>query len=299
MQTRYDVSTLDGFRLASAGSEITDAAVADLAASGAAKKWPVAPLLEYGSVGDDLRRQMGKSVYARIFCDSDTIAAVGKVMEPVKLPLPVLEALDYFRMNDFYTYRHILVVFALSCYLACDLRDELSAAALEAAAGPLHDLGKICIPLPILQKSSPLERSERDLLEHHALAGYLLLAYYLGDPEAFSARVARDHHERKDGSGYPRGITLEDRHVEIVSTCDVYDALVTPRPYRKGNFDNRSALEEITALAEAGKISWDIVRRLVAFNRGNRPHPDECVVSVEKRGAPPPENNYGIIAEEG
>lgn len=298
MRVRYDVSTLGGFRLAAAGSEVTDNLVAELAADGAGQDWPVAVLLEYGSVGSDLRRQMGKGVYSRIFCDSDTIAAVGKIMEPVRLPLPVLEVLDYFRMNDFYTYRHILVVFALSCFLAHDLRDEPGGAALEAAAGPLHDLGKICIPLPLLQKSSPLERSERDLLEHHALAGYLLLAYYLGDREAFSTRVARDHHERRDGSGYPRGITLEDRHVEIVSACDVYDALITPRPYRKGNFDNRSALEEITALAEAGRISWDIVRRLVAFNRGNRPHPDECVVSVEKRGTPPPENNYGLIVGE-
>jgi len=61
--------------------------------------------------------------------------------------------------------------------------------------------------------------------------------------------------------------------VEIVSACDVFDALITPRPYRKGNFDNRSALEEVTALAETGRISWDIVRRLVAFNRGNGPVP--------------------------
>jgi HD-GYP domain-containing protein (c-di-GMP phosphodiesterase class II) len=53
--------------------------------------------------------------------------------------------------------------------------------------------------------------------------------------------------------------------VEIVAACDVYDALITPRPYRKGIYDNRSALEEITTLAEEGKVGWQIVR--LARNR--------------------------------
>ena len=92
--------------------------------------------------------------------------------------------------------------------------------------------------------------------------------------------MARDHHERRDGSGYPRGIPLEDRHVEVVAVCDIYDALVTPRPYRKGAYDNRAALEELTALAHEGKVSFAIVRQLIAVNRTDRPAAEECVVST-------------------
>jgi HD-GYP domain-containing protein (c-di-GMP phosphodiesterase class II) len=219
-------------------------------------------------------------------------------MEPVRLPLPVLEALGHFRKQDFYTYRHILMVFALSCVLASRLPGEAGQFLPEVAAGPLHDLGKICVPLPVLKKSSPLQRSERSLLEQHAAAGFVLLTYYLGEVSAFSACVARDHHERRDGTGYPRGIRLSDSRVEIVAACDVYDALITPRPYRKGSYDNRSALEEITALAEEGKLGWQIVRHLVSLSRSGDPPPEECVVSLEKRGTPPQENNYGVIAED-
>jgi HD-GYP domain-containing protein (c-di-GMP phosphodiesterase class II) len=298
MKVRYDIRTLDGKLLLGAGSAADSGNLEELAAVGAGAGWPVVPLLEYGSIHGDLQHYMGLGPYRRIFADPPTAEAVGRLMEPVGLPLPVLEALDSFRTGDFYTYRHILMVFALSCLLAHDLRDELRRAPLEAAAGPLHDLGKICVPLPILIKSSPLQRSERHLLEHHTAAGYVLIAYYLGDAGAFTARVARDHHERRDGSGYPRGVSLEDRHVEIVSVCDIYDALIMPRPYRKGSYDNRTALEELTSLAEEGKVSRDIVRRLIAFNRTNCWDSRECVVSLEKRGTPPRSNNYGIILDD-
>ena len=299
MKLNYDIRTLDGKLLLGAGSGADSGTIEEVAAAGAGAGWPVVPLLEYGSIHVDLQHYMGLGSYRRIFDDPPVAEAVAGLMEPVLLPLPVLEALDSFRTGDFYTYRHILMVFALSCLLAHDLRDELHRAPLEAAAGPLHDLGKICVPLPILIKSSPLQRSERDLLEHHTAAGYVLIAYYLGDAGASTARVARDHHERRDGSGYPRGVSLKDRHVEIVSVCDIYDALIMPRPYRKGSYDNRTALEELTSLAEEGKVSRDIVRRLIAFNRTDCRDAEECVVSLEKRGTPPRENNYGILLDEG
>ena len=108
----------------------------------------------------------------------------------------------------------------------------------------------------------------------------------------------RDHHEKKDGSGYPRGIPLEDLMVEIVAVSDIYDALVSSRPYRPISYDNRTALEEITGMAGRNEISWEVVRALVAHNRKAKPHSSECSISTEKRGTPPPGNVYGIIAEE-
>lgn len=143
-----------------------------------------------------------------------------------------------------------------------------------------------------------LTRAERSILEHHAVAGYVLLSYYLQDIHGVAARVARDHHERKDGSGYPLGRHLTDRLVEIVAVSHIYDALISPRPYRPTSYDNRTALEEITDLVRQGKLSWEVVQALVACNRRNKPHYSECTVSTEKRGNPPADNRHGIIEAE-
>ena len=160
--------------------------------------------------------------------------------------------------------------------------------------GPMHDIGKICIPLEILQKKTPLDPSERCHLEHHALAGYALLAYYLRDPRCLAARTARDHHERRDGSGYPRGIRLQDPMVEIIVACDIFDALTSPRPYRPQSFDTRSALEVLADMAAKGALGHDVVRALVGFNRKSHPCFRDCEISQERRGTPPSENVYGV-----
>jgi hypothetical protein len=126
----------------------------------------------------------------------------------------------------------------------------------------------------------------------------VLLSYYSGDAEDLAARVARDHHERRNGTGYPRNVRLADPLVEIVAACDVYDALVSSRPYRPISYDNRTALEEITQMAEQGEIGWEVVKALVALNRRSRPRFTEVEVSRERRGAAPPGNVYGVTIEE-
>jgi HD-GYP domain-containing protein (c-di-GMP phosphodiesterase class II) len=83
--------------------------------------------------------------------------------------------------------------------------------------------------------------------------------------------------------------------VEIVVACDIYDALVSPRPYRPMSFDNRSALEEITHMAEQNKLSWDVVKVLIAKNRKAQPHFQDCSISKETRGEIPGKNLYGKI----
>ena len=295
---RIPVKTLDGKELLPAGTRITDSVLYRLAASGAGQRFPEMPLLEYGTLRRDLHTYTRQSAYRVIFNDSERLNAVLSVMERTLLPVPVLEALRYYRRNDSYTYRHILMVFSLSCLLARDLGHDRRDILKEAAAGPLHDIGKISVPLKVLRKTTPLTRSERTLLEHHPISGHVLLCYYLTDPKRFATKVARDHHERRDGSGYPRGIRLNDRLLEIVAVCDVYDALISPRPYRRISFDNRTAIEEITRMAERGEIDWEIVTALVSHNRKHRPPRQECKVSLEKRGKPPEGNLYGIVLED-
>jgi HD domain len=294
----YPVCTLDNKQLLPAGAVLSEEALERLARSGPEDSSPPIPLVEYGTVRQDLPRFLREGCYGIIFRDPKENAGLLRHIGKIRLPLPLLDILGYFRRNDVYTYRHSLRVFLLSALLSKDLSVGDLDTFLGATAGPTHDFGKICVPPRVLRKGTPLLRSERALLEHHTVAGNALLGYYLMNPKTMAAKAAMEHHERRDGSGYPRGVRLSDRLVEIVVVCDVYDALVSPRPYRKVVFDNRTALEEVTALGEQGKIDRAIVRALIARNRKDKPRAEDCAVSLEKRGKPPEGNMYGKILDD-
>jgi putative nucleotidyltransferase with HDIG domain len=101
-----------------------------------------------------------------------------------------------------------------------------------AAGGLLHDMGKLSVPDEILKKPGSLTEEEYDVIKKHSEWGEELLAK-LGFP-ADVRRLVRDHHERLDGSGYPFGAYGDQLDIEtrIICTCDVYDALISPRVYR-------------------------------------------------------------------
>lgn len=295
---RFPVFTPDGRELVPESAVLSPDLIREVAGSIPGNLHRTIPFLEYGSIRRDLHAYLRQDVYRHIFGEQGERDRLMTLMEAIRLPFPVFDILRSFRQNDIYTYRHILIVSALTCLFAQGLSKNVRETFLRTPAGPLHDLGKICVPLEILRKTAPLRRTERAWLEHHTAAGYVLLAYYLGNPETFPCAVARDHHERRDGSGYPRRIRLDDPLVEIVVVCDVYDALLSPRPYRLTSFDNRTAIEEITAMAEEGKIGWDVVRFLVSRNRQKRPPMEECTLSLEKRGKPPKGNLYGVVLDD-
>lgn len=292
----YPVYNLEHRVLLPAGELLTPEVLNELISTSKGTSYKTISFLDYGTIYQDLLRILRKPPYDRIF-EKLNKKVVMTLMKKIHFIEPALKFLDYFKENDFYTYRHLLVVFAMAINLARDLLEKPEDWITALMAGTMHDFGKVCVPLEVLQKNEPLTRSERGILEHHALAGYVILSYFLQNHQSFSAQVARDHHERKDGSGYPLGISLKDRMVEIIAVCDVYDALLSPRPYRPTPFDNRTALEEITEMAKQGKLSWDVVQTLISHNRKDRPPFQECEVSTEKRGTPPADSIYGVIVD--
>lgn len=294
---KYPVQTLDNQILLPAGSVLTKDVLDPLISSNTSYGHQQYSLMLYGTVKDDMIYYLSHPPYDVIFSDAEQVMRIMDLMENVILTIPILQTLDYFKKNEPPTYRHILIVFALSTMLSMYLISDYHERIKEASSCPTHDIGKICVPLNIIKKTTPLTKKEHSLLEHHTAAGFVLMSYYLKDANKLSARVARDHHERKNGSGYPRGVELEDFLVEIVAVSDIYDALISPRPYRPISYDNRTACEELTTMAERGEVSWEIVRALIAHNRKSRPHYSECDISNEKRGEPPPGNLYGIIIE--
>jgi HD-GYP domain-containing protein (c-di-GMP phosphodiesterase class II) len=298
LRLQFPIQTPDRRPLLPAGTPLSRETLDGLLRPGKGGSHPGILLLDFDTVRRDLERYLRQGAYKVIFGDPRRYAETMDLMEKVVLARPLLDALRFFKRADLYTYRHVLRVFALSILLARDLETDYEDLILEATAGPLHDFGKICVPLRILKKTTPLKRSERAALEHHTIAGFVLTGYYIKDFGSIAAKVAAEHHERRDGSGYPRGIALRDRLVEIVVACDVYDALISPRPYRRVSYDNRTALEEITEMGNRGKLDWEIVEALVVVNRKGKTPAGQCPVSVEKRGKPPEGNLYGILLED-
>jgi putative two-component system response regulator len=106
---------------------------------------------------------------------------------------------------------------------------------LIGRAAALHDVGKIEIADEILFKQGELDPGERQEMQRHARAGNELLADSSSDVLRLAAEIALTHHERYDGSGYPRGLTGTEIPLagRIVAVADVFDALVCDRPYRR------------------------------------------------------------------
>jgi response regulator RpfG family c-di-GMP phosphodiesterase len=97
----------------------------------------------------------------------------------------------------------------------------------------LHDIGKLAIPDAILLKPGPLTEKEREIMQHHAQIGYDLVKGipFLAD----AAEIIFAHHERCDGSGYPRGLKTQEipTGARIFALADTFDAMTSDRPYRR------------------------------------------------------------------
>ena len=104
-----------------------------------------------------------------------------------------------------------------------------------AAGAMMHDIGKLMIPEEILDKPSKLTREEYQIMKHHVLYGEALLNGCPGEIMRIAATLAKEHHERWDGSGYLGMKGEEIAYISrLIAVCDVFDALTTTRSYKVG-----------------------------------------------------------------
>lgn len=154
-------------------------------------------------------------------------------------------------LRDPYTAGHQQRVTKLACALATEMGLDANRIEGLTFAGLLHDLGKITIPAEILSRPGKLNPHEITIIRTHAEASYEILRK-ISFPWPV-AEIARQHHERMDGSGYPQGLKGDDILLEarILAVADVVEATSSHRPYRPG-LGLDKALDEITR--NSGKL---------------------------------------------
>jgi PAS domain S-box-containing protein len=151
-------------------------------------------------------------------------------------------------MRDPYTASHERRVAELACLIAARLGWSEETIETLRTAALVHDVGKITVPAEILSKPTRLSETEFALIKAHAEAAYEILAPIdFGGPVA---EIVLQHHERLDGSGYPKGLTGGEilPGARVLAVADVVEAMISHRPYRP-------ALPRAEALAEIGPNS--------------------------------------------
>lgn len=158
-----------------------------------------------------------------------------------------LISLARLKTADDYTYMHSVAVCALMIALARQL--GLSEAEVREAgmAGLLHDMGKAMIPPEILNKPGRLTDAEFDIIKSHPAEGHRLLEEGSG-ASATVKDVCLHHHEKVDGTGYPKGLNGETMSLfaKMGAVCDVYDAITSNRPYKAG-WDPAESLQRMAS----------------------------------------------------
>jgi putative two-component system response regulator len=148
-------------------------------------------------------------------------------------------------------------------------------------AAPMHDVGKIGIPDSILMKAGQLDPSEFDVIKQHTVIGHQILGDSTSPLLQAAAEIALSHHERFDGSGYPRQLGGEaiPLHGRVVAVADTFDALTSRRPYKA---------------AWPPALAWEFLRQ----NAGARFDP-ACVQAFEASRSDAEEIRTALLDPEG
>jgi HD-GYP domain-containing protein (c-di-GMP phosphodiesterase class II) len=136
---------------------------------------------------------------------------------------------------DDYTYMHSVAVCALMVALAKQLGLDEVQTRSAGLAGLMHDLGKAVMPMAVLNKPGKLTEAEFTIIKSHPVQGHkMLLGGANVDPMVLD--VCLHHHEKVDGSGYPKGLKGDEisLYAKMGAVCDVYDAITSNRPYKAG-----------------------------------------------------------------
>lgn len=193
--------------------------------------------------------RMGKAIQVE-----QAKALVEEISNSVLRQPHALISLARLKTADEYTYMHSVAVCALMIALARQLNLDEEMVREAGFAGLLHDIGKVGIPMKVLNKPGKLTDSEFAIVKSHPEVGAkILIESYQVSPMVLD--VCLHHHEKMDGTGYPHGLKGEtiSLYAKMGAVCDVYDAITSNRPYKKG----WAPADSIRKMAEWSKGHFD------------------------------------------
>ncbi len=207
--------------------------------------------------------------FADSLADGNIDCALAGAVPAVGRDLSSKELLDTCRVfatiidaKSRFTQTHSAGVAAMTRYMGGVFGlDEGHCDKLEVVA-LLHDVGKLAVPLSLLEKPGALEPGEYELVRKHAEISGEILGGISGLEDI--AKWASRHHEKLDGSGYPSGSKGEELGFEtrLLAACDIFSALMEDRPYRKA-MDYAAASGILREMAAKGELDGDIVERMI------------------------------------
>ena len=160
---------------------------------------------------------------------------------------------------------HLTNVTVLSLIMGKSLGYSEERLRLLAIGAFLHDIGKTKIPPEILNKPGKLTNKEFEIVKKHTTYGYEILQDIPGIPD-ISARIAYQHHERCDGSGYPKGITKRyiPEFSRIVAIADVFDAMTNDRSYRDRIRVNE-VIEYLYTTVSQNQLDGELIKQFLDY----------------------------------
>ncbi len=225
---------------------------------------PIQDKIERLTVEDEAKVQLSESVKKRVAegiqylyqnVDSEHFAEAAdgianELLKSIEENNAIAVDIGMLKVSDEYTFRHSVDVATIAMVIAKKYGMNERQIRAIGIAGLLHDVGKSKIPNEILNKAGKLTDEEFAVMRQHPVLGYKILM----DKQDISDEIAHgvlEHHEKVNGKGYPLGLKGAEisPYAKIISVADIYDALVTERPYKKP-MTKRDAVEMIMALTD-------------------------------------------------
>ncbi|TQV76895.1 HD-GYP domain-containing protein [Aliikangiella marina] len=213
-----------------------------------------------------------KSVQAKVLDDikqgrpidaASVVEMTDKTIESIFENSDALSCVINIRHKDEYLLEHSISVSVIMTIFAKYLGFDVQTISDLAVGAFLHDVGKINVPMPILNKPGKLTEAEFEIIKSHVVHSANIVNETQGLSE-LSREVVANHHEKLNGNGYPKGKRAEQlsKYSRMIAICDIYDALSAERVYKKGIPQIR-AFKVLREIATRGELDAELVDQFI------------------------------------